>query len=152
MRKWSIKIWDFGVSKIIKKGQVIKEQWGTPAYIAPEIITDEGYEGFYADIWSLGVLLYAMVWGTVPFKAPNMDDLHKLIKLGEFTYPWNLTEDCKNLINRCITLEPFKRITIPEVLAHEWLKETNDDSDEEEEEEAKEGVENKVTNGIEENK
>jgi serine/threonine protein kinase len=49
-----VKICDFGVSKIIKKGQVIKEQWGTPAYIAPEIITDEGYEGFFVDIWSLG--------------------------------------------------------------------------------------------------
>ena len=49
-----VKICDFGVSKIIKKGQVIKEQCGTPAYIAPEIITDEGYQGFFVDIWSLG--------------------------------------------------------------------------------------------------
>lgn len=56
-----VKICDFGVSKIIKKGQVIKEQCGTPAYIAPEIITDEGYEGFFVDVWSLGVLLYSMV-------------------------------------------------------------------------------------------
>ncbi len=64
-----IKICDFGVSRIIKKGQRITEQCGTPAYIAPEIISDSGYEGFSADVWSLGVLLYAMVCGTVPFKA-----------------------------------------------------------------------------------
>lgn len=67
-----VKICDFGVSKIVKKDQLVKEQCGTPAYIAPEIITDEGYKGYHADIWSLGVLLYAMVTGTVPFKAQNM--------------------------------------------------------------------------------
>lgn len=55
-----VKICDFGVSKIIKKGQVIKEQCGTPAYIAPEIITDIGYEGFFVDIWSLGKLESAL--------------------------------------------------------------------------------------------
>lgn len=77
-----VKICDFGVSKIIKKGEVIKEQCGTPAYLAPEIIQDTGYEGFYVDIWSLGVLLYAMLTGTVPFKAVNLEDLHKLIMLG----------------------------------------------------------------------
>lgn len=64
-----IKICDFGVSRIIKKNQKITEQCGTPAYIAPEIISDNGYEGFSADIWSMGVLLYAMLCGTVPFKA-----------------------------------------------------------------------------------
>jgi serine/threonine protein kinase len=64
-----VKICDFGVSKIIKKGQIIQEQCGTPAYLAPEIIIDKGYEGFFVDIWSLGVLLYAMLCGTVPFKA-----------------------------------------------------------------------------------
>ena len=138
-----VKICDFGVSKITKKGQVIKEQCGTPAYIAPEIITDEGYEGFFVDVWSLGVLLYAMICGTVPFKAPNMEDLHELIKKADFSYPWELTDSAKALINSCIQLDPFKRITIPEILGHEWLKETNDDSDEEEEEEEKDKVEEK---------
>ena len=81
-----VKICDFGVSKIIKKGQVIKEQCGTPAYLAPEIIIDTGYEGFFVDIWSLGVLLYAMLCGTVPFKAPNLDELHRLILAGDFVF------------------------------------------------------------------
>jgi len=57
----TVKICDFGVSRLIKKEQVIQEQCGTPAYLAPEIIADKGYNGFYVDIWSLGVLLYTML-------------------------------------------------------------------------------------------
>jgi len=55
------------------------EQSGTPAYIAPEIIKDKGYKGFKADLWSAGVVLFAMLYGTVPFKANNMKDLHKQV-------------------------------------------------------------------------
>lgn len=53
----------------------MNEQCGTPAYIAPEILRDKGYEGFKVDIWSAGVVLYAMLYGTVPFKANNMSEL-----------------------------------------------------------------------------
>ena len=56
-----VKICDFGVSKIINKNHFIREQCGTPAYLAPEIIEDKGYEPFFPDIWSLGILLYAML-------------------------------------------------------------------------------------------
>lgn len=93
-----IKLCDFGVSKIIKKHQLIREQCGTPAYIAPEIIADEGYEGFFADLWSLGVVLYAMLCGTVPFKAPNMKELHVLIKRGDYKFPIEISEESKDLI------------------------------------------------------
>ena len=84
------------MSKIIKKGQVIQEQCGTPAYLAPEIIIDKGYEGFFVDVWSLGVLLYAMLNGTVPFKAQTLEELHELILKGEFTFvQQSLSEDAK---------------------------------------------------------
>ena len=124
-----VKICDFGVSKIIKKGQQIKEQCGTPAYLAPEIILDQGYEGFFVDIWSLGVLLYAMLLGTVPFKASNLEDLHKLILAGVFAIPDTVSQEAQNIIRAMIQLEPTDRLTVPQILAHAWLKETNDDSD-----------------------
>jgi 5'-AMP-activated protein kinase catalytic alpha subunit len=70
-----VKICDFGVSKLVKPGEVMTEQCGTPAYIAPEVFENKGYEGYASDVWSAGVVLYAMLYGTVPFKASNMTDL-----------------------------------------------------------------------------
>ena len=80
----NIKICDFGVSKQIRKGDVMHDQCGTPAYISPEILKNQGYEGFGVDVWSAGVVLYAMLSGTVPFKANNMNDLHKMIIRGNY--------------------------------------------------------------------
>jgi MAP/microtubule affinity-regulating kinase len=79
-----IQICDFGVSRLIEKDEIIQEQCGTPAYLAPEIISDKGYKGFSVDIWSLGVLLFTMLQGTVPFKGKSLDDLHELIIKGNF--------------------------------------------------------------------
>ena len=129
-----VKICDFGVSKIVDKHKVINDQCGTPAYIAPEIITNIGYKGFYVDHWSLGILLYAMLCGTVPFKASNMTELHELIKEGTFTYPIELSEDAKSLINGLLKLAPKERLSIPEILAHPWLERTDDYEGEESDE------------------
>ncbi len=128
-----VKLCDFGVSRLVKKEHIIKEQCGTPAYLAPEIIIDEGYEGFYADIWSLGVLLYAMLQGTVPFKANNISDLHKLILKGnfDFAYP-HISDAAKDLVRRMLVLTPEKRISIPEILTHAWLREDGACTEEEE--------------------
>ena len=88
-----IKLCDFGISRIMKPGQIVREQCGTPAYIAPEIIAGTGYEGFSSDTWSLGVMLYAMLAGTVPFKANSMPDLHKVILRGKFVMPDHFSAD-----------------------------------------------------------
>lgn len=90
-----VKICDFGVSKIMDKVLIIKEQCGTPAYISPEIISEKGYKGFFADYWSLGVLLYALLYGHVPFKADNMEDLNKLIRNGVLKFPGQISEGIK---------------------------------------------------------
>jgi len=81
------KICDFGISKFIEPNEILREDCGTPAYLAPEIIADTGYKGFGSDIWSLGVCLYAMVTGTVPFRAPNVRSLHKDILRAKYTIP-----------------------------------------------------------------
>ena len=75
--KGHIKIADFGVGKHTKPGNVLFDQCGTPAYIAPEIINGDGYEGGTVDLWSAGVVLYTLLYGNVPFKGANMKELHK---------------------------------------------------------------------------
>ncbi len=119
----SVKICDFGVSKIITKGESIREQCGTPAYIAPEVISNEGYDGFYIDHWSLGVLLYAVLCATIPFKAQNMKELLKVINSTTVTFPVSLSENAKDLVRGLLTINPYDRLSIPEILAHPWMKE-----------------------------
>ena len=119
--KRKVKICDFGVSRIVKAGQRINEQCGTPAYIAPEIIADRGYEGFGADTWSLGVCLYAMINGMVPFKAQTLKDLHKLILTARYTMPETMSEEAKDLVSRMLQLVPSFRISLEDVLAHPWM-------------------------------
>lgn len=102
------------------------EQCGTPAYIAPEILRDKGYEGFSVDIWSAGVVLYAMLYGTVPFKANNMSELQKLIIKAKYTLKDDISEEARNLLYGLLEKDPMKRLTIPQILAHEWLNDVDE--------------------------
>jgi len=119
--KGKIKICDFGVSKLVRKGEKMKEQCGTPAYIAPEILLDKGYEGFAVDIWSAGIALHAILYGKVPFKANNMRDLNKVIMKGSYTLKEGISLEAKNLLTRMLEPNPRKRITTSEILKHPWL-------------------------------
>eukprot|EP00826_Nyctotherus_ovalis_P037571 TRINITY_DN3435_c0_g1_i9.p1 TRINITY_DN3435_c0_g1~~TRINITY_DN3435_c0_g1_i9.p1 ORF type:complete len:551 (+),score=144.98 TRINITY_DN3435_c0_g1_i9:87-1739(+) len=120
-----LKICDFGVSRVVREGEMMMEQSGTPAYIAPEILRGKGYEGFAADIWSTGVVLFAMLYGTVPFKANDVNKLHKLIIKGKYTLKDDITEEARDLLRRMLERNPYKRITIPEILAHKWMQGNN---------------------------
>ncbi|CAG9321959.1 unnamed protein product [Blepharisma stoltei] len=124
------KICDFGVSKLVKKGQIINEQCGTPAYLAPEIIVDRGYEGFWADMWSLGILAYAMLCGTVPFKAHSIPELNKLILTGKYNLPDYLSENAKDMIRSMLQLVPHNRIPLDSLLRHPWFR-SSDETEEE---------------------
>ena len=117
----NIKICDFGVSKIIKKGDIMVEQCGTPAYIAPEILKNRGYEGFGVDIWSAGVVLYAMLSGTVPFKGNDIKELHKLIIEGKYKTIKNISKEANHLVKCLLEVDPKNRIKIEDILVHPWM-------------------------------
>ena len=119
--KGNVKIADFGVSKLVKPGYVMHEQSGTPAYIAPEILREEGYMGFKADIWSAGVVLYAMLQGTVPFKASNMKELHKMIIKGKYHFKEELSDEAKSLVKAMLNTDPKTRININKIMKHPWM-------------------------------
>ena len=118
----SIKLCDFGVSKEIKKGQLITDSCGTPAFIAPEILLDDPYDPYKTDIWSSGVVLYVMVSGFFPFTGINESQLHKNILSGKFPKLKNISNNLNDLINKILEKDPNKRITIDEILNHPWIK------------------------------
>ena len=121
----NIKIIDFGVSKILKKGEIMKDYCGTTLYMAPEIIERKGYEGYSCDIWSAGVILYNMISGQRPFNAKENDEIEKLILKGEYKELKYISKDAKDLINKMIVVNPKERITIEEILNHPWLKDVD---------------------------
>ena len=104
-----VKLCDFGVSKQVKPGEKMNDQCGTPAYIAPEILKDKGYEGFASDVWSAGIVLYAMLYGSVPFKANNMNDLHKIIIKGKYSLKNEISEDAQSILKMMLEIDPKKR-------------------------------------------
>ncbi len=121
----TIKICDFGVSKIINENDIMYDHCGTPAYIAPEIFRDKGYEGFKCDIWSAGVTLYYMISGLQPFKANNIKDLQKLILSGKYHQLNGVSNSLNNLIDGLLQSDPNKRLNINQILNHPWLSGVN---------------------------
>ena len=117
----NIKLCDFGVGKLIHEGEILTDQCGTPAYIAPEILENKGYEGPQVDVWSSGVVLYAMLSGTVPFKANNLNELQSMIISGSFKEIQDISKEATDLLHKLLQINPKKRITIEEALNHPWF-------------------------------
>jgi serine/threonine protein kinase len=119
----TIKLCDFGVSKQIKKGQLLTDTCGTPAFIAPEIFKEKPYDPYVTDIWSSGVVLYIIVSGFFPFRGNNETELRKSIVSGNFPKLIDISENLKDLLDKLLEINPEKRITIDEILKHPWLNE-----------------------------
>lgn len=117
----TIKICDFGVSREIDSQEIIFDQCGTPAYIAPEVIKGEGYSGFSVDVWSLGVVLYAMVCGKIPFAASTLEDLHSLILSGCYSVPLEIPLNLTSLIHEMMKVDTIERISMENILKHDWV-------------------------------
>ena len=89
----TLKIVDFGLSNMYEPGATLKTACGSPCYAAPEMIAGKRYHGSNVDIWSCGVILYALICGYLPFEDPNTNNLYKKILSGEFKMPKFLSPD-----------------------------------------------------------
>ncbi len=105
----------------------LKKFAGTPLYMAPEVLDRKGYNGRPVDVWSVGVLLFLVLCGRFPFKdVSTVDDLKHIVKQGLPPIPkhFDLSNDVVDLLQKVLCVNPTKRITIGEVLCHNWLRET----------------------------
>jgi serine/threonine protein kinase len=117
----NIKLVDFGLSNIMKEGRALKTSCGSPNYAAPEVINGKSYDGGQIDVWSCGVILYAMLFGELPFDEENINTMFKYIKEAKYFMKGVASIEAKDLLNRMIQPNPFRRITITEVLTHPWF-------------------------------
>lgn len=99
---------------MLNENHMLRTFCGSPDYAAPELFLGKAYNGKHADIWSLGVLLYAMISGLLPFK-----NSHSIMK-GEFKFPPSISPKAQDLIKKILTLKPEDRISVKQMLQHPW--------------------------------
>lgn len=119
--KHHVKIADFGLSNVMKDGHFLKTSCGSPNYAAPEVISGKLYAGPEVDVWSCGVILYALLCGSLPFDDENIPNLFRKIKNGIYSLPHHLSPGARDLIPRMLLTNPMKRITIAEIRQHPWF-------------------------------
>lgn len=116
----NIKLGDFGLSNVMRDGHFFNTACGSPNYAAPEVISGSLYCGPEADIWSCGVVLYALLAGALPFDDANMSVLFSKIKSAQYHLPHFLSDSVKDLLSRILTPDPMARITLAQVERHPW--------------------------------
>ena len=120
-----IKIIDFGFAIKCNRNEYQEFFCGTVYYMPPEIVNKQRYIPFYSDIWSLGVLLYAMIFGDFPFRANKQEKLFELINECNLIFPDDIkvSDKVKNLLSKIIVIKPSKRISLEEILNDPWFQE-----------------------------
>ncbi|KAH7723557.1 AMP-activated protein kinase alpha subunit [Aphelenchoides avenae] len=118
----NVKIADFGLSNIMTDGDFLRTSCGSPNYAAPEVISGKLYAGPEVDVWSCGVILYALLCGTLPFDDEHVPTLFRKIKSGIFPIPDYLDKSVVNLLLHMLQVDPMKRATIRDVINHEWFR------------------------------
>lgn len=120
-----LKVSDFGLSAgrdQIRPDGLLHTLCGTPAYVAPEVLSKKGYEGAKADVWSCGVILFALAAGYLPFNDPNLMVMYRKIQKGEFQCPRWMSPELRRFLSRLLDTNPNTRITISEIHQDPWFK------------------------------
>ncbi|XP_035828529.1 maternal protein pumilio [Aplysia californica] len=118
----NIKIADFGFGNFYEPDQLLATWCGSPPYAAPEVYEGKKYLGPQIDIWSLGVVLYVLVCGALPFDGPNLQVLRDRVLSGRFRIPYFMSSECEHLIRRMLVLEPSKRYSMTQIRSHRWMQ------------------------------
>ncbi|KAL4890745.1 hypothetical protein BDV59DRAFT_204216 [Aspergillus ambiguus] len=118
----NVKLADFGMAALQPEGHWLNTSCGSPHYAAPEIIYGRKYRGDKADIWSCGIILYALLTGYLPFDGGDLANTLRLVKKGEYYMPRELSNEAADLIDRILQKRPDDRITMLEMWSHPLLK------------------------------
>ncbi|XP_077522524.1 MAP/microtubule affinity-regulating kinase 3 isoform X29 [Amblyomma americanum] len=117
----NIKIADFGFSNEFVPGMKLDTFCGSPPYAAPELFQGKKYDGPEVDVWSLGVILYTLVSGSLPFDGANLKELRERVLRGKYRIPFYMSTDCENLLKKFLVLNPAKRATLEVIMKDKWM-------------------------------
>ncbi|KAM8852919.1 MAP/microtubule affinity-regulating kinase 4 isoform 4-T4 [Synchiropus picturatus] len=117
----NIKIADFGFSNEFTAGSKLDTFCGSPPYAAPELFQGKKYDGPEVDIWSLGVILYTLVSGSLPFDGQNLKELRERVLRGKYRVPFYMSTDCEGILRRFLVLNPTKRCSLEQIMKDKWL-------------------------------
>ena len=120
----SLKLADFGMAQLMKNNSILKTSCGSPHYASPEIIEGQTYDAKVTDVWSIGVILYALITGSLPFDHDNIPTLLSMVTKGHYTTPAHVPSDVSHLISRMLTVDPKKRIRLSDIRRHPCYKGT----------------------------
>uniref|UniRef100_A0A8C8E339 non-specific serine/threonine protein kinase n=1 Tax=Oryzias sinensis TaxID=183150 RepID=A0A8C8E339_9TELE len=125
----NIKIADFGFSNEFTVGSKLDTFCGSPPYAAPELFQGKKYDGPEVDVWSLGVILYTLVSGSLPFDGQNLKELRERVLRGKYRIPFYMSTDCENLLKKLLVLNPVKRGSLEQIMKDHWMNVGHEDDE-----------------------
>jgi serine/threonine protein kinase len=116
-----VKMSDFGLSRFVRPDGLVDTPCGSPCYVSPECISGKPYDGRTSDLWSVGVITYALLTGKLPWTKRNQQQLFEQIRKADFVVPGYLSDHCRGFIQGLMTVDCSRRFTIDTALIHPWL-------------------------------